>query len=211
MQTKTIQSRSWPWSGKPPKINIDAAGLVALADLSTIARRTALTGNACLTDIFVLCPGIHRQHLAPELHSGEYPAVAALTSGYIFRVENPATVLYLQSVGRTGELTNAVIEPLPLRFTSPWINTIWDTIFPPTQCFTWISTISYLLALALTVSTLTLLCFSRSKWGLAVFLILVFARFCNTVVIRRRVTPGWSGAAEPGVHGDLLVLLSQDR
>src|SRR6202011_327668 len=47
--------------------------------------------------------------------------------------------------------------------------------------------------------------------GLGVLGMLVFARLLNVVVIKRRSTIGWKGALEPGVNGDLLVLLSQDR
>ena len=63
-------------------LSLDAAGLVALADLTTIAKRTALTGTACLSDVLVLCPGIHRQQNAPDLNGGEYPATGAMTTGY---------------------------------------------------------------------------------------------------------------------------------
>jgi hypothetical protein len=41
-------------------ISLDAAGLVALADLNTIAQRTAIVGSASLLDCLVLAPGIHR-------------------------------------------------------------------------------------------------------------------------------------------------------
>lgn len=41
--------------------------------------------------------------------------------------------------------------------------------------------------------------------------LLMLARLCNVVVIRRRAVSGWAGAPEPGVEGDLLILLSQDR
>ena len=61
------------WSAAPlPNISLDAAGLLALADLSTIADRTALTGGASFLDALVLCPGIHRQQTATELNKGEY-------------------------------------------------------------------------------------------------------------------------------------------
>ena len=40
----------------------------------------------------------------------------------------------------------------------------------------------------------------------------MFARFCNVVVAQLRAQgPGWKGAGEPGVQGDLIILLSQDR
>ena len=48
-------------------------------------------------------------------------------------------------------------------------------------------------------------------WALAVLLILVLARTLNAIVVRRRSVLGWKGVKEPGVNGDLLILLSQDR
>ena len=61
------------WSTTPlPNISLDAAGLLALADLSAIAERTALTGSASYWDALILCPGIHRQQAATELNKGEY-------------------------------------------------------------------------------------------------------------------------------------------
>ena len=48
-------------------------------------------------------------------------------------------------------------------------------------------------------------------WALGVLGMLMVARGCNVVVIKRRSRIGWKGAAEPGVRGDLLVLLSRDR
>jgi hypothetical protein len=41
---------------------------------------------------------------------------------------------------------------------------------------------------------------------------LMTARLLNILVIQgRSSSPGWKGVREPGVHGDLLILLSQDR
>jgi len=87
-------------------IRLDASGLIALADLRTIARRTALTGSSSYLDIFFLAPGIHCQQDASEINRGEYPVAGAMTTGYVFRIENQATVAYLQSVGETGHLTS---------------------------------------------------------------------------------------------------------
>lgn len=66
---------------KTPKISLDAAGLVALADLSTLQARTALTGTSTLLDLLVICPGIYLQQKAINLNEGEYPACGAMTSG----------------------------------------------------------------------------------------------------------------------------------
>lgn len=99
------------WNNAVPSISLDAAGLIALADLDTIARRTALLGTAPLVDAFLLCPGIHRQQKALDLNQAELPPTAAMTTGYVFRVENQATVAYLQRVGVTGQLTTLTVSP----------------------------------------------------------------------------------------------------
>ncbi|KAK3654670.1 hypothetical protein LTR56_003943 [Elasticomyces elasticus] len=121
------------------RISLDLAGLIFLADIDAVARRTAYMGGISFADVLVLCPGLHKQQHAPGLSKGEYPACAAMTTGYVFRVENEATVLYLQRMSKTGRLTT----------------------------------------LSVTSETDT--------------------------------AGGWHGQREPGVRGDLLVLLSQDR
>ena len=72
------------WSTTPlPNISLDAAGLLALADLSAIAERTALTGGASYWDAFILCPGVHRQQTATELNKGEYDLTQRFAAGSI--------------------------------------------------------------------------------------------------------------------------------
>lgn len=53
-----------------PHLSLSAAGLVALADLQTIARRAALTGTSSWLDALVLAPGLHYQQAAEEVISG---------------------------------------------------------------------------------------------------------------------------------------------
>lgn len=191
-----------------PPVSLDAAGLVALADLSTIARRTALTGNSSLLDIFVLAPGLHRQQNAPDLNGGEYPACAAMTSGYVFRVENPATVLYLQKVGRTGHLTTLKVSGA--RNQSWWKRLAAS--FYDTERSRPVATLAYATAVFLTLAMLFFLVFVwRDWWGFGVINILILSRALNVFVVRCRSRPGWFGAPEPGIQSDLLVLLSQDR
>ena len=48
-------------------------------------------------------------------------------------------------------------------------------------------------------------------WALVCVALLIASRILNVLAIRRRLAPEWHGAKEPGVTGDLLVLLSQDR
>lgn len=172
-------------------VSLNLVGLLALADTDAIALRTVLTGSSSWIDALLLCPGLHRQHKAESLSNGEYPACAAMTTGYVFRVENPATVHFLQRIGRTGQLT---------------------TVFVSKQDDT-ASALSYTSAFpaALSVTTMAYL-ISLSDWTALLYLcLLAVVRLINTVVIRRRSRIVWHGSSEPDDAGDLLVLLSYDR
>ncbi|KAL4885474.1 hypothetical protein BJY04DRAFT_179782 [Aspergillus karnatakaensis] len=206
-----------------PDVSLDAAGLVTIAEISAIARRTTLTGTSIIPDIFVLCPGLHRQQSASELSRGEFPAVAAMTTGYVFRVENAATVCFLQRVGQAGHLTT-------LRVTGPTIPDKPEKKRPPKPSFLkrWMSGMpgmtpmpgsredllalgAYVSAVFATPAVLIIYLWLQDWWGVFCLLALVLARLCNVIVIRRRCKEtGWKGASEPGVQGDLLVLLSGD-
>jgi len=196
------------WSNNPiAELSLDAAGLVALADVQTIEERTALTGGSTYLDMFVLCPGIHRQQHATELNGSEFPAVAALTSGYVFRVENPATVLFLQKIGKTGHLVNAEVSPVSVTNTvgTGSQNALWT---PTSSLF---CSASYMATIALTWMAILFVILIGDLWALAILLILMLSRLCNIIIVRRRSQVVWKGAPEPGVKGDLLILLSQDR
>ena len=126
-----------------------------------------------------------------------------MTSGFVFRVENPATVFYLQRVGRTGHLTEVKVSEL--RDKDRWY------MFFSSHTATTISAIAYITAILWASAVIVLMALASDFWGLGVVGIFVFARFCNVIIIRRRARVGWTGKAEPGVRGDLLVLLTQDR
>ncbi|KAF8536102.1 hypothetical protein BDD12DRAFT_749597 [Trichophaea hybrida] len=182
-------------------ISLDAAGLVALADLSAISKRTAIIGSASALDIFFLAPGIHKHQNASEVNFGEQPATAALTTGYIFRVENPATVWFMQRIGVTGHLVNIHVE-------REKTTGIRSRYFLKAGVM---SSILFLIGPAMTVAATCFLGSIHDWWGLGTILALALARLLNVVVIRRRSKLGWKGKSEPGVYGDLLVLLSEDR
>ncbi|MCJ1284758.1 hypothetical protein MMC26_004094 [Xylographa opegraphella] len=188
-------------------MSLDAAGLVALADLKIIEERTALTGSSTYLDTFVLCPGMHRQQHATGLNFSEFPAVAALTSGYVFRVENPATVFFLQKIGKTGHLVNA--EVLQVSSTKSVLTQFRSAWWSPNPSFA--SSTSYLATVSLTMLAIGFMILIGDWWALAFLTTLMLSRSCNIVIVRRRSQVGWKGAPEPGVKGDLLVLLSQDR
>jgi hypothetical protein len=181
-----------------------AAGLIALADLSTIAERTALTGCASIFDTLFLSPGIHKQQAAAEVNGGELPATGAMTTGYVFRIENQATVAYLQRIGRPGCLVTVRVKQHSYPVTSQWTRH-----FFPTSGFA--SSTFYLAGILLTILSLFTTVAISDHWAFGYLCILILARFINMVVLKRRTQLGWKGLSEPGVEGDLLVLVSQDR
>ena len=195
--------RSWSslaqpkqWSKTPvPGVSLDAIGLVALADLTTIAKRTALKGTSSFLDLLVLCPGIHRQKQATDLNGGEFPPTAALTTGYVFRIENQATVFYLQKMGVAGHLVTLRVEEYSKKKALGRTETL--------------SALLYTIPVFFTLTAFVVLI--DDWWAMANLLILILARAMNAIVIKRRSVPGWKGVKEPGVKGDLLILLSQDR
>ena len=204
-ETLKTKMASFDWTRPLPNTSFDAAGLIALADLDTIARRTALTGTTVYLDALVLCPGIHRQQEASELNRGEMPPTAALTTGYVFRVENQATVAYLQSIAKTGHLTTLTAESEARSS----LRTLWKALFGPGDSF-----LAFLLLTTIRFSTIfsiVFLAIIQDWWGCVILLSLVVARIFNIYIVRQRTRPGWHGISEPGVKGDLLVLLSQDR
>ena len=179
-----------------------------LAGLDTLARWTALRGTASLFDSFVVCPGSHRQQDAPDLAKGEYPACAAMTSGYVFRVENEATVYQLQRLGKPGHLTTLKVTsgpswPASIRFEYPMQNLLSEKDI--------IVQLSYFQAVVAGIVVWVSIAALEDWWGLLCFGILIFTRLLNVIIIQRRAALGWKGAPEPGVQADLLILLSQDR
>ena len=166
-------------------------GLLALADVNTVAQHTALYGTSKWLDILILCPGLHRQHKATQLSSGEFPACAAMTTGYVFRVENPATVFYLQSISETGKLTNISVSQA-------------DTNPSRAACFVNLAAGSSVVALALLASL-------SDWWALSYLMALILVRCISTAIIRAQARVDWHGQSEPGQLGDLFILLSYDR
>lgn len=186
-----IDQRSF-WVGDDfCQIPLGLIGLLALADLDVVPRCTALRGTSAWSGILMLCPGLHRQQEAAQLQKGEFPACAAMTTGHVFRIENPATVFYLQSIGETGKLTNISVS----------------------KEADGSSTRIELQHVAVASSVLALACLTSIAdwWALSYFLVLVLIRLINTMVIRSRACVGWHGQSEPGQRGDLFVLLSYDR
>lgn len=105
-----------------PGVSLSAGGLLALAELSTAAQRTALKGGSSWLDSLLLVPGLHYQQAADELarKTGLPPALSAVElrpdgSRVPFSVNNAAVSQFCQRVARDAELVTLEVGPLPPR------------------------------------------------------------------------------------------------
>ncbi|KAK0436158.1 hypothetical protein EV421DRAFT_2011090 [Armillaria borealis] len=165
-------------------MTLQAAGLISLADLPAVIVRTALIGTASYSDALVITPGMHRQQTTSEINRGEFHITGAMTTGYIFRVENPATVHYLQSIGVTGHLVT--VHVYPCNNLSKMNSLLWPFFVAGVR-----ATLLYALCPVLTI--------------------IVAVSLVRILVIKRRNKIGWKGQKEPGVQGDLFIFLCHDR
>lgn len=156
------------WTTHPiPGVSLSAGGLLALADLSTIAQRTVITGGSTWLDSLLLAPGLHYQQAAEELAKRSGPsvildAVEQAREGHsmTFRVNNAATAHYIQRIARAGETVTLDVGCLPapkfrLRRSKSGLHfTIWaiDTI----PDLGWLSHLLYLISPVLTIAALVL-------------------------------------------------------
>lgn len=147
-------------------ISLDATGLIALADLKIISHRTALTGSASYVDMLFIAPGIHCQRDASLINDGEYPRAASMKTGYVFGIENQATVNFLQGVSTTGHLTTVTVNP-----PDPQSRSLFLDIFRMDRG----ASILYLVGVALTITVIALLAAIHDWWGLGVLGMLLCA------------------------------------
>lgn len=106
---------------------------------------------------------------------------------------------YMQRVGITGSLVT-------LSVSSRGSEKGWDFVLGPSGMDA-----ASLAAVGLTLDVLVGCWIVGDKWALICVGMLIVSRLLNILAIWRRLAPEWKGAKEPGVKGDLLVLLSQDR
>ncbi|GIZ38748.1 hypothetical protein CKM354_000215200 [Cercospora kikuchii] len=195
-------------------ISLDTAGLVALADLSSILRRCALTGTSSILDAFVIAPGLHRQYKAGDfgINQGEIPEAVSLDSGHVFHIHNPATVMFFQDMSETGQLTEFIVEPLnpPKPGWQEKLVKIFDF-----REESMMSLIFYALAVVLSWATILATAIFEDWFAFWGVLALIFARALNVYTMRRRAhspgADGWFGNKYERGKRDIFVLLSRDR
>jgi hypothetical protein len=98
------------WDPKPfSGLSFSAGGVLALADLSTIAQRTAITGGASWMDSLLLAPGLHYQQAADELfRKGDASSIVNIVderggAAVALKLNNAATANYIQRIAKPGE------------------------------------------------------------------------------------------------------------
>ncbi|KAI0174317.1 hypothetical protein BJ166DRAFT_144514 [Pestalotiopsis sp. NC0098] len=209
------------WTQVPiPNFQLSASGLLALADLSTIAQRTAIAGGSSWLDALLLAPGLHYQQAADALEKetsgggSRYDAVE-LVQGRMstYNISNPATIRYLQKVGRQGELVTVDVGMLPQRqyFRRAGRGprrgqraTIWrDT----GSDLGWFSHVLYLASPVLTVTAIVFLVLLREWYGVGFLFALMLSRVLNIWVIKQRAAPPAPLPPDPDVSHMLTQYL----
>ncbi|KAH8886792.1 hypothetical protein GQ53DRAFT_727357 [Thozetella sp. PMI_491] len=190
------------WTTKPiPGLAISASGLIALADLSTIAQRTAIAGGSSWMDSLLLAPGLQYQQAADDLVKGD--GMDAIVNAVeerdgkpvTFRVNNAATAHYIQKIARPGEVVTLDVGALPAakaryrlkRSDSGMHATVWAEDDMPD--LGWVSHVLYLMSPLLTVVVIVFQVLIKDWWALALIGLLMTSRMLNIWVIKQRSKP----------------------
>ncbi|WZH40582.1 hypothetical protein QYS62_001519 [Fusarium acuminatum] len=214
---KVKQQRSLipSWSTTPiPNITLSASGLLVLADLRTISRRTALTGGSSWIDALVLAPGLHYQQACDDLEREAPVGLIALSTQALgeiqYAVKNTMTANYLKSLCRDGA---EEIVTLNVGLDTPWdvIKIIGKVIenrrvideeeedddadhddWGSLSDVDWLSHLFYLGSPLITSTSVTFMIIFEDWWGLAILLTLITSRILNIWAIKQRMTPSTS-------------------
>ncbi|OAF58912.1 hypothetical protein VC83_06113 [Pseudogymnoascus destructans] len=199
-----------PWPATPvPGVALSASGLLALADLGTIANRTAITGTSTWLDMLVLAPGLHNQQRADTLSDLPNPFTQPLLTTPTHRhisLTNAATIRYLARLG-------AGSRPVTLRVGSPRTQSLRRTVSTaslkrvrqrPRPSL--MAPLLYIIALLLTVSAMALMVLTRDWWGVGILSALMLARALNIWIIRSRTSGGPPASAQ--ASGQAIVQAS---
>jgi hypothetical protein len=216
VNANTTQKRFYSYPTIPIKgLSLSTSGLLALADLSTTAKRTALTGTSTWLDIFVLAPGLHYQQNAESLgqtHANvPLPEVTNLHTGTISRVTNTATIHYLRRVNRTDKTViidvGITFSHTRTRIHGPRGRIFQFESFPGSK----ISAFLYGLGPLLTLTAIALLIVIQDWWGLGLVLGLMSARAFNVWIIRERTKDRPPQSTAPNEHQCWWVLVDDEH
>lgn len=206
------------WSSTPiPALSLSAGGLLALADLNTIAQRTAIKGGSSWLDAFVLAPGLHYQQAADALDqesvsglSAELGLTAAIETGddgkelrrYV--INNIAMVNFLKRVWGTRDKDGGVVtlnvgmaqEGEEIDLVARKLQALLNRQGKPPMAgvesleLDWLSHVFYLMSPLLTMAALTFMVLLGDWWGFGFILALMVSRLLNIWIIKARSKPG---------------------
>ncbi|KAL6872396.1 hypothetical protein HDV57DRAFT_511478 [Trichoderma longibrachiatum] len=204
------------WSSTPiPNLSLSAGGLLALADLNTIAQRTAIAGGSSWLDAFVLAPGLHYQQAA-DLLTPEYNGVSSSSKLVLSTLDGQKTRLVVSNVGmvkylrrlweregKYGVVTLYVGEDDAFAFGSSLSVLLGYDAEGNKEGdrrkrgkvrevleMDWVSHVLYLLSPLLTVAAIVLMVLLQDWWGLGFLLALMLSRLANIWAIKARSKPG---------------------
>ncbi|KAI2466741.1 hypothetical protein F4781DRAFT_338170 [Annulohypoxylon bovei var. microspora] len=209
METILKRGASFPnWSQYPiPHFELSASGLLALADLGTIANRTKIVGGSSWLDALLLAPGLHYQQAADALNGNaeSYSAIELYegrTSTY--NITNTATQQYLERVGLAGQKVTVDVGMMPER--NYYFGgrrqgrgqraTIWRDQGADLGR---LSHILYLASPVLTIAAFIFMILLQEWWGVASLLALMVSRLFNIWVIKNRSKPPETPPPDPDV------------
>ncbi|KAH7037245.1 uncharacterized protein B0I36DRAFT_358970 [Microdochium trichocladiopsis] len=203
------------WSPNPiPGFSPSAGGLIALADLSTISRRTAIAGGSSWLDALLLAPGLHYQQAADALIDGSpssYSAVELLPGKTtLYSITNRATIGYLQRIALTGQVVVVNVGPRRQARESPRearrrkrLGLGTQASHEPSTTIGGFSHALYLASPVLTAASLVFMVLLEDWWGVGLLLALMFSRVLNIWVIKQRSKPPPPPAhPAPSEHND---------
>lgn len=199
-----------------PGFSISSSGVLALADLSTIAQRTALTGTSSWWDVLVLAPGIHYQQSAEtlgDLSNGSQAEVTNLGTGAVRRVTNTATIHYLKRIGAKNNTVTLDVgrgnqhgkdkrgPPFGPR----------AVIFQPSDPSSKLSALLYVLSPLLTITAISIMIAAEDWWGIAEIVALMLARGLNIWVIQNRTKDEPPVSDDPNIHENWWIIIDGDH
>ncbi|ROW16407.1 hypothetical protein VPNG_02786 [Cytospora leucostoma] len=206
------------WTNNPiPNFSLSASGLIMLADLSTVAHRTALRGGSSWLDFLLLVPGLHYQQAADELANGGAAVLQAVEVLHSDKdgdgapdvayhtIVNRAVVSYIVRTAVEGKTVVLDVGEIPVR-TQGWRMGTQGTMFGrggraglakggggggvgDLPDLGWAAHLLYLASPVLTVIAATLIILLGDWWALALLIALMISRLLNIFVIKQRASP----------------------
>ncbi|KAF7552751.1 hypothetical protein G7046_g7320 [Stylonectria norvegica] len=201
------------WSTTPiPSLSISASGLLALADLQTVAHRTVLTGGSTWLDALVLAPGMHYQQACDSLHNELPPVLLFQEPGQTVTqeapgetrgrlglvVKNRATTKYLKKLCRDGGPSiitldvggmkeEGVVKRLNVMLRRRKRQGTGDqNLGDDLPDMDWLSHALYLTSPLLTMAATSFMVLFEDWWGFAFILVLILSRIMNIWAIKQR-------------------------